>query len=216
MPRSSPRSRQPDQRPDQERTDERAQPAGGEQDPDPGIAGVEDVAAEHRQQHDHAGAHPEGGLRQQERRQGPVAAGEAHDHAQRLAHAAHAAARSLVVRSVRALPAKDRWMPTISSAEAPNEAALTANAASRPRVAATRPPSAAPTASIVPQAEPIRTLASASSSPPPGSAARPRRSARRRPRRTRAAPPRRRRSTACRGRAPAGTPAPPGRAPGRP
>jgi hypothetical protein len=43
-------------------------------------------------------------------------------------------------------------------------AALIANAASRPSVAATRPPRPAPTASITPQAEPSRTFASPSSS----------------------------------------------------
>ena len=54
-------------------------------------------------------------------------------------------------------------MPTTSSAETPNEAALITKAASRPSVAATTPPSAAPTASMVPQAEPISTFASPSS-----------------------------------------------------
>jgi hypothetical protein len=55
-------------------------------------------------------------------------------------------------------------MPTISSADRANEAALTTNATSRPSVAATTPPSAAPTASMTPQVEPISTLASGRSS----------------------------------------------------
>ena len=73
-----------DDRPDQEWTDERAQPAGREQDPDPRVTGLEDVATEHRQQHDDAGAHPERGLREEERRQGPVAARKAQHDPDRL------------------------------------------------------------------------------------------------------------------------------------
>ncbi len=50
------------------------------------------------------------------------------------------------------------------AAEARNETASTRNAVSRPNTVATTPPSAAPTASIVPQSEPPNALAVGSSS----------------------------------------------------